>query len=55
MDLFLGPRAPKGLEANWIPTDPERPFELMFRFYGPTKTLFDKAWALPDVEEMVAH
>ncbi len=55
VDLFLGPRAPKGLEANWIPTDPERPFELMFRFYGPTKALFDKAWALPDVEEMVAH
>jgi hypothetical protein len=27
-------------------------FELMFRLYAPTKALFDKAWALPDVEEV---
>jgi hypothetical protein len=37
-------------ETNWVPTDPNRRFELMFRLYGPTKALFDKAWTLPDVE-----
>jgi hypothetical protein len=41
-------------ETNWAPTDPNRRFELMFRFYGPTKALFDKAWTLPDVETVSA-
>ena len=26
----------------------------MFRFYAPTKALFDKAWTLPDVETVAA-
>ena len=49
VDLFLGAEAPKGKDANWIPTDPKRDFELMFRLYAPTKALFDKTWVLPDV------
>jgi hypothetical protein len=52
VDLYLGPRAPAGQETNWIPTDPARRFELMFRLYGPKKELFQKAWALPDVENL---
>ena len=51
-DISFGPKVPAGKEANWIPTDSERGFELMFRFYGPTKALFEKAWALPDVEKI---
>lgn len=51
VDIFLGPKAPKGEEANWIPTDPERKFEVMFRLYAPTKALFDKSWVLPDLEQ----
>ena len=50
VDLYLGPKAPKGSEANWIPTDPRRKFEVMFRLYGPTKALFGKTWKLPDLE-----
>ncbi|RDJ14413.1 DUF1254 domain-containing protein [Rhizobium grahamii] len=49
IDLFFGPKAPKGKEANWVPTDPKRKFELMFRAYGPTKEFFDKKWVLADV------
>ncbi|MDK4700911.1 DUF1254 domain-containing protein [Rhizobium sp. CNPSo 4062] len=49
VDLFFGPSSPKGKEANWIPTDPERKFELMFRAYGPTKAFFDKSWKPDDV------
>ncbi|MDE3825050.1 DUF1254 domain-containing protein [Sinorhizobium meliloti] len=52
VDLFLGPTAPDGKEANWIPTDPKRQFEVMFRLYAPTKALFDKSWVLPDVEQI---
>jgi len=54
VDLYLGPKAPTGHEANWIPTDPARKFELMFRLYGPKKEFFDKAWKLPDVESVMA-
>ncbi|SFB05607.1 Uncharacterized conserved protein [Rhizobium sp. NFR07] len=52
VDLYFGPSAPSGLETNWIPTVAGRRFELMFRLYGPTKRLFDKAWRLPDVEPL---
>ncbi|HEV7480560.1 MAG TPA: DUF1254 domain-containing protein [Roseiarcus sp.] len=55
VDIWFGPKAPEGKESNWVPTDPKRRFELMFRLYAPTKALFDKAWALPDVEKVVAH
>lgn len=52
IDIYLGSKAPEGKESNWIPTDPNRKFELMFRFYGPTPALFQKSWVLPDVEKM---
>lgn len=52
VDLFLGPKPPEGKEANWIPTDPSRKFELMFRAYGPTEEFFQKRWVLSDVEKM---
>jgi hypothetical protein len=52
VDIFVGPRAPKGKDTNWIPTDSKRDFELMFRLYAPTKALFDKTWVLSDVEQV---
>jgi hypothetical protein len=52
VDIYLGPKAPEGKESNWIPTDPAREFELMFRLYGPTKVFFDKLWKLSDVEKL---
>jgi hypothetical protein len=55
VDIWFGPKAPEGKESNWVPTDPNRRFELMFRLYAPTKALFDKAWTLPDVEKVVAR
>ena len=50
VDIYFGPSAPAGKESNWVPTDPARKFELMFRLYAPTKALFEKKWRLPDVE-----
>ena len=55
VDLWIGPKAPAGKESNWIPTDPARGFEFIFRLYAPTKALFDKAWTLPDVEKVAAN
>lgn len=54
VDIYLGAKAPAGQETNWIPTDPARKFELMFRLYGPKKEFFDKVWKLPDVEALTA-
>jgi hypothetical protein len=51
VDLYFGPKAPEGKESNWVPTDPNRKFELMFRAYAPTEALFKKQWVLPDVEK----
>jgi hypothetical protein len=52
VDLYVGAKAPAGQESNWIPTDPARKFELMFRLYGPKKELFDKVWKMPDLEKV---
>lgn len=52
IDIYFGPKAPAGKDSNWIPTDPNRKFELMFRAYAPTQALFEKTWKLPDVEKM---
>lgn len=50
VDIWFSPAAPSGKESNWVPTDPKREFELMFRLYAPKKEFFDKKWVLSDVE-----
>jgi len=56
VDIYIGPKAPDGEESNWIPTDPQRKFEFMFRLYGPKPEFFDqKTWTLPDVEKVAAQ
>jgi len=50
IDLYFGPKAPAGLEANWIETVPGKGFYPMMRFYSPKAGLFDGTWKLPDVE-----
>jgi hypothetical protein len=52
VDVYFAPSAPEEKESNWVPTDPNRQFELLFRVYGPKKEFFDKVWKLPDVEEV---
>jgi hypothetical protein len=37
---------------NWIPKNAGAGFEMLFRFYGPEKALFDKTWMLPDIEQI---
>jgi hypothetical protein len=55
VDVYFGPKTPDGKESNWVPTHPGGQFEVLFRFYGPTKPLFDKTWKLPDVERIAAQ
>jgi hypothetical protein len=49
VDVYFGPKAPAGEESNWVPTSADGKFEVLFRFYGPEKPLFDKTWRLPDI------
>jgi hypothetical protein len=51
-DIYFGPTAPAERRANWIPTDPDGGFEVLARFYGPQKALFDKSWRLADLERL---
>jgi hypothetical protein len=51
VDVYFGPEAPAGKEANWIATASGKPWFTLFRFYGPEKPLFDKTWKLADIEE----
>jgi hypothetical protein len=50
VDIYFAPKAPEGLESNWVPTGED--FFLLFRLYGPDQPLFDKTWVLNDVEKV---
>jgi hypothetical protein len=50
VDIYFGPKTPKGKEDNWLPTDPERRFFLLFRAYGPEPGIFDGSFELNDIE-----
>jgi hypothetical protein len=52
VDIYFGPKAPAGKECNWVPTSADGKFEVLFRFYGPEKSLFDRTWKLPDIERI---
>jgi len=52
VDVYFAPKAPAGKESNWIPTDPNGQFEVLFRLYGPEKALFEKTWKLGDIEKV---
>lgn len=47
--IYLGPRAPKGLESNWLPTAGKRPAPTI-RIYGPKEKFMNKTFELPDFE-----
>src|SRR5260221_10087339 len=55
VDIYFGSKTPAGKEPNYVPTRPSGKFEVLFRFYGPEKPLFDKAWVLPDIERIAAQ
>jgi len=50
VDIYFGSKAPKGMENNWLRTDPNRRFFLLARFYGPEPGLFDGSFELNDIE-----
>ena len=49
-DLYFGPTAPAGKEANWIQTVPGKGWNTILRLYGPLESFFDHSWRPGDPE-----
>ena len=49
-DIYFGPTAPKGLEANWIESIPGSENFIGLRTYGPEKALLDGTYKIPRFE-----
>ena len=50
VDLYFGPKAPAGKEANWSQTVPGKGWFTIVRFYGPLEPFFDKTWRPGEIE-----
>ena len=44
VDLYYGPKAPAGKEANWTQTVTGKSWFAYLRLYGPLDPWFDKTW-----------
>ena len=43
-DIFFGPKAPEGMENNWVQTVPGKAWNTIFRLYGPLEPFYDQSW-----------
>ncbi len=50
IDLYFGPEAPSGMEANWTQTIPGKGWFSLLRLYSPTEAWFDKTWRPGEIE-----
>jgi len=50
--IYFQAKSPgKDKESNWLPA-PEAPFWIVLRTYGPGKSILDKTWKLPPVQQI---
>ena len=49
-DLYIGPKALDGKQANWLPTAPGRGFFAILRLYGPGEQAINYSWKPGDFE-----
>ena len=52
VDVYFGPKAPAGKEANWVQTVPGKGWNTLLRLYGPLQPWFDKTWRPGEIEEV---
>jgi len=50
IDLYIGAKAPDGLESNFLKTVGQDGWFIYFRLYAPMEPFFDKTFSLPDFE-----
>ena len=49
-DLYFGPKAPEGMEGNWLETIPGKSWFTILRMYGPLEPWIDKTWRPSEIE-----
>jgi hypothetical protein len=52
VDVYFGPKAPAGKEANWVQTIPGKGWSTLLRLYGPLEPWFNKTWRPGEIEPM---
>ncbi|MBP1748658.1 MAG: hypothetical protein H6Q52_1197 [Deltaproteobacteria bacterium] len=52
VDIYFGPKAPKGKENNWVQTIPGKGWNTLLRLYGPLEPWFNKTWRPGEIEEI---
>jgi hypothetical protein len=51
-DLYFGPKAPTGKEANWVATVPDAGYFIILRLYSPKEAFFKQTWKPDDVKRI---
>ncbi|MGO4175913.1 DUF1254 domain-containing protein [Bosea sp. RAF48] len=49
-DVYFGPKAPAGMENNWVQTIPGKGWFMLLRLYGPLEPWFNKTWKPGEIE-----
>jgi hypothetical protein len=50
IDVIFAPKAPKGMEKNWVQTIPGKSWFIILRAYGPLQPWIDKTWRPSELE-----
>jgi hypothetical protein len=50
VDVWFGPKAPTGMEGNWIQTIPDKGWFMILRLYGPLEPWFNQTWRPGEIE-----
>jgi hypothetical protein len=48
-DVYFGPEAPQGKQANWLATVPGKGYFVILRLYGPLEAAMNKSWKPGDI------
>jgi len=49
-DVYFAPKAPQGMENNWLQTIPGKSWFTVLRMYGPLEPWIDKTWRPGEIE-----
>jgi hypothetical protein len=52
VDLYFGPKPPKGKEPNWIQTNKGQSFFVYLRLYGPEQAYFNQTFKMNKIERI---
>ncbi len=52
VDVYFGPKAPAGMENNWVQTVPGKGWNMLLRLYGPLDPWFNKSWRPGEIERV---